>query len=352
MKVLTVLGTRPEFLMSFPVSRRLRETHEEVFVHTGQHYDDELSTVFFRELGIPAPEYELDVGSGPPGRQTAKMVIRIEEIVKHERPDAVVVYGDTNSALAGALVAAKTDPELVHVEAGLRSQNWSMPEEVNRVVTDHVSDVLLAPTETAVENLRAEGLTEGVHLTGDVQYDLVTWARSRARARSTTLEEFGLAPGKYVLATVHRAENTDHPERLRSILDGLASAPMPVILPAHPRLVYRLEELGLAGRVRDEFVLTEPLGYFDFVRLLDCANRVATDSGGIQKEAYFLGTPCVTLRDETEWVETLHGDWNVLVGADGEAIRRELTRRRSPEADPRPPGDGHPSERIVEVLAA
>jgi UDP-N-acetylglucosamine 2-epimerase (non-hydrolysing) len=350
MRVLTVVGTRPQFVKAFPVSRALRERHEEVLVKTGQHYDPELSAVFFDELGIPAPDHDLQVGSGPHAVQTARMLERLGRIVDGEAPDAVLVYGDTNSTLAAALAAAKLDPPLAHVEAGLRSFDREMPEEVNRVVADHVADLLFAPSEVAVDNLAAEGVETGVHRVGDVTYDALLWAREAAADRSTVIADLDLTPDEYVLATVHRAANTDDHGRLRAIVEGLATAPLPVVLPAHPRTTAALEAADLADRAREVLTLTEPQGYLDFVRLLDGAATVATDSGGVQKEAFFCRTPCVTLRDETEWVETVAAGWNRLVGADAAAIRMALADASAPDDHPTPYGDGAAAARIREVL--
>jgi len=350
-KVVSVVGARPQFVKAFAVSRVLRAAHEEVLLHTGQHYDEELSDVFFEELDIPEPEYNLGVGSGSHGEQTGRMLAGIEEVVEAESPDVVLTYGDTNSTLAAAIVAAKMDPVLAHVEAGLRSFNREMPEEVNRVLTDHASDVLLAPTATAVENLAAEGVTEGVRNTGDVMYDTLLLARERAAERSSVLSENGLVDGEYVLATVHRAGNTDDPERLAGIVAGLEAAPERVVLPLHPRTRTRLHEHGLYERLDAAVTLIEPVGYLDFVRLLDGAARVATDSGGVVKEAFFLETPCATMREETEWVETVEAGWNVLVGSDPAAIEDALTRPFHPTGHDQPFGDGNAAERVVEVLA-
>lgn len=350
MRILTVVGARPQFIKAFAVSKRLRDEHEEILVHTGQHYDEGMSDVFFDQLGIPEPDYNLGVGSGSHGRQTAEMMTGIEELVEREDPDAVLVYGDTNSTLAGAVVAAKSDPILAHVEAGLRSFNREMPEETNRVLTDHVSDLLFAPTEGAVENLAAEGITDGVHVTGDVMYDAILLAREATTRDRSVLADLDLRPGEYVLATVHRAGNTDDREHLTAITDALADASLPVVLPAHPRTVDRLEAFGMREDVASRIRLIEPVGYHDFVALLDNAARVATDSGGVQKEAFFLDTPCITLRDETEWTETVEAGWNVLVGADGDAIRRELERDVELREKPQPYGDGNAAKRIVEAL--
>lgn len=350
MKVLTVVGARPQFIKAFPVSQALRESHEEVLVHTGQHYDEGLSDVFFEELAIPEPDYHLGVGSASHATQTAEMMTGIESLIDDESPDVVLVYGDTNSTLAGALVAAKEDVAIAHVEAGLRSGNWSMPEEVNRVLTDHASDLLFAPSDAAAENLRAEGITAGVHVTGDVMHDAILHARERAEDCSRVTEELGVEDDEFVLATVHRAGNTDDPARLESIMSGLAAAPKPVVFPAHPRTVGALEEHGLWESYADEMRLIEPVGYLDFVRLLDGADRVATDSGGVQKEAFYLDTPCLTLRDETEWTETLECGWNVLVGARESAISDALTRTFAPEANPPLYGDGTAAERILDAL--
>jgi UDP-N-acetylglucosamine 2-epimerase (non-hydrolysing) len=351
MKVLSVVGARPQFIKAFPLSAALREAHEEVLVHTGQHYDTGLSEVFFEELAIPAPDHHLGIGSDTHGRQTGRMMIELEALCEQERPDAVLVYGDTNSTLAGAIVAAKGESTLCHVEAGLRSYNRAMPEEINRVLTDHVSDVLCVPTERARSNLASEGITAGVAVTGDVMYDAIRWARERAAASSDILAELGVSEDEYVLATVHRAGNTDDRHRLEAILRTLSVLPKPVVLPAHPRTVARIEAFGLedaAAGIR----LIEPAGYLDFVRLLDGARQVATDSGGVQKEAFFLDTPCVTLREETEWVETVEAGWNTLVGADPAAIERALTGECDRPPKPSLYGDGTAAEAIVAALAA
>lgn len=350
MKVLTVVGARPQFVKAFVVSRELRRDHEEVLVHTGQHYDEELSAVFFEELGIPEPDYNLGVGSGSHGRQIAGMLPGLEDAIEAEAPDVVLTYGDTNSTIACAILVAKMEPPLAHVEAGLRSYNWSIPEESNRVLTDHASDLLFAPTRTAVENLAAEGITDGVYQTGDVMYDAMLWARDHATENSSVLSRFGLAEDEYVLATIHRAGNTDDPERLAGIVEGLSAVSRPVVLPLHPRTRNRLVEFGLYEAFDDAVQLVEPVGYLDFVRLLDGASVVATDSGGVQKEAFFLDTPCVTMREETEWVETVDSGWNVLVGADSAAIQTAIAGSTRPDSKPQPFGDGTAGRKIVEAL--
>jgi len=351
MKILTVIGARPQFVKAFVVSRELRKNHEEIFVHTGQHYDENLSNIFFEELNIPEPEYNLGIGSGTHGYQTAEMIRGIEEIVDKENPDVIILYGDTNSTLAGAIVGSKSDVIVAHVEAGLRSFNWDMPEEVNRVLTDHSSELLFAPSETAVNNLKDEGITRGVHNVGDVMYDAILWARDAASKRSNILEELGLEKNGFILSTVHRAGNTDDRERLEGIMNGLSQASLPVVLPIHPRTEKRLKEFGLWDEFKEKINFIEPVGYLDFVRLLDVAKIVATDSGGIQKEAFFLDTPCVTLRDDTEWIETVESGWNVLVGADTDYIVDELNREWVlPSEKPNPYGDGEAAKKIVEVI--
>jgi len=319
MKVATIVGARPQFIKAAPVSRALRQQHTEVLIHTGQHYDDAMSAVFFRELEIPEPDYNLDIGSGPHGQQTGAMLAGIENVLLAERPDWVLVYGDTNSTLAGALAAAKLHIAVAHVEAGLRSFNRRMPEEINRVLTDHVSTLLFCPTQTAVDNLAAEGITQGVHLVGDVMHEALLWAAERARVQSTILERLGLGDKRYLLATVHRAENTDDPTRLRAILDAFAALDEPIVFPIHPRTQDRIEAFDLKSKIKNLKSIA-PVGYLDMVRLEQSARMILTDSGGIQKEAYWLGVPCVTLRDETEWVETVEAGWNVLAGAETERI--------------------------------
>lgn len=315
MRILTVVGARPQFVKAGMVSRALAERGaREVLVHTGQHFDRNMSDVFFEEMGIPAPDHHLGVGSGPHGAQTARMLEGLERLLLDHRPDWVLVYGDTNSTLAGALAAAKLHVPVAHVEAGLRSFNRRMPEEVNRVLTDHVSELLFAPTDAAAANLAREGIApEKVRRVGDVMCDASLHFAARAQRESTVLERLGVAPGGYVLATVHRAENTDDPARLRAVVEGLSrvAAAVPVVLPLHPRTVGALGAQGLSARAPGLHVV-EPVGYLDMVQLERHAAVVATDSGGVQKEAYFFRVPCVTLRDETEWVELVDTGWNRL----------------------------------------
>lgn len=350
MRVLSVVGARPQFIKAFPVSNVLENSHEEVLVHTGQHYDKEMSDVFFEELPIPEPDVDLGVGSAVHAEQTAAMLSGIDGVLNEYVPDVVLVYGDTNSTLAGALAGAKRDVTVAHVEAGLRSYNRAMPEEINRVLTDHCSDLLFAPSERAAETLAKENITKGVHKTGDVMYDALLTVRDHAREQSSILEDFGYDDGEYILATVHRASNTDDPDRLRAILEGLAAAPSPVIFPAHPRTVDALDRYGLSDGLPDRIHLVDPVGYLDFVRLVDGAEQIATDSGGVQKEAFYLDTPCVTLREETEWTETVACGWNILAGTDPDAISRHLRRPFDTASKPQPYGDGRSAHNIVSVL--
>ena len=321
--VVTIIGARPQFIKAAAVSRTLREHAREVLVHTGQHYDGNMSQIFFDELEIPPPEYNLGIGSGGHGVQTGAMLAAIEGVLLKEKPSLVLVYGDTNSTLAGALAAAKMHIPIAHVEAGLRSYNRNMPEEVNRVLTDHVSQLLFCPSETAIANLAAEGVTKGVHLVGDVMYEALMCAVTHARNKSDIMDRLGLVPGGYALATIHRAENTDDPVRLNRIMMALReiACDLPVVFPVHPRTRLKFQGLSPAKlSKRSDLRLLEPVGYLDMVRLEAGASVILTDSGGIQKEAYWLRVPCVTLREETEWVETVRQGCNVLVGADSARI--------------------------------
>jgi len=349
--ILSVVGARPQFVKAFAVSEALRERHDEILVHTGQHYDDAMSDVFFRELPIPTPDHHLGVGSGSHAMQTASMLEGLDGIVDEHDPEMVLVYGDTNSTLAGALVAAKRDPMLAHVESGLRSHNWAMPEEVNRVLTDHCADLRFVPSRRAESELAAEGIEDGVYCTGDVMYDALLAVRKQAAGTSDVLADLSLEPGEFALATVHRPRNTDDPDRLSTIVESLGNAPLPVLFPAHPRTKHRLAEYDLLDRARELLTLLDPQGYLDFVRLVDTAERVVTDSGGVQKEAFYLETPCVTLREETEWPETVESGWNVLVGADPDLLAGALRREFRDTKDVDPYGDGTAADRIVEILS-
>jgi UDP-GlcNAc3NAcA epimerase len=348
LKIATIVGARPQFIKAAPVSRWLRLHYREILVHTGQHYDYLLSEVFFRELGIPTPDYNLGVGSASHGRQTGEMLARLEEVLLQEKPDWVVVYGDTNSTLAGALAAAKLHIPVAHVEAGLRSYNRTMPEEINRVLTDHLSSLLFCPTDTAVRNLAREGITQGVYQVGDVMYDVALWGLEMAERKSTILESLGLKPNGYLLVTIHRPSNTDDPRNLSAIVSALNDVTETVVFPTHPRTQKALKHWGI--HPNSNVWLIEPVSYLEMLVLEKNARMILTDSGGVQKEAYILGVPCVTLREETEWVETVEAGWNILVGANRERIV-EAVRNFKPAGD-RPPlfGDGNASRRIVEIL--
>ncbi len=358
MRLVTVVGARPQFIKAAAVSRVLRATAGvgEVLVHTGQHYDDSMSAVFFDELEIPSPDYHLGVGSGSHGFQTGRMLEAVEQVLLQEKPDWVLVYGDTNSTLAGALAAVKLHIPVAHVEAGLRSFNRRMPEEINRVLTDHASEILFAPTEAAVENLRREDIPASrIKLVGDVMYDAALFYVAKAEKESRILEELRLVRQRYILATVHRAENTDDSDRLRAIFGGLiqVAADIPVVLPVHPRTRHALERENLLRGASRYFHLIDPVGYLDMVMLEKHARLIATDSGGVQKEAFFYRVPCVTLRDETEWVELVDLGWNRVVPPQderdvAEALHSWLNHPGGRDADPY--GRGDAAEKIAECL--
>jgi UDP-N-acetylglucosamine 2-epimerase len=322
MKILTVVGARPQFIKLAPLSKILRENGiNEIIVHTGQHYDENMNDLFFKELEIPEPDYNLGIGSGNHGEQTGKMLIEIEKIILKENPDLVIVYGDTNSTLAGALAASKLHIKLAHVEAGLRSFNKRMPEEINRVLTDHVSDILFCPTQTAVENLKNEGITNGVYLVGDVMFDALLHFSKISDMKSVILERLNIKPKEYYLTTIHRAENTDNYERLKNILTAFSKMDEIVVFPIHPRTRKMISYYGLDGFLENDNVkVIDPVGYLDMLKLEKNAKAILTDSGGVQKEAFWLKVPCITLRDETEWIETVNLGWNRLVGSNVEKI--------------------------------
>lgn len=358
MKVLTVIGARPQFIKAAPVSRAIRALGGgrarssplvEVLVHTGQHYDREMSDVFFEELRLPAPDYHLGIGGGSHGQQTGRMLEAVEGVLERERPDLVLVYGDTNSTVAGALAAAKLGIPVAHVEAGLRSFNRAMPEELNRVVTDHLASWLFCPTTQAVKNLGCEGIVKGVHLVGDVMYEVLRECLPLARARSRILERLALRPKTYDVLTIHRAENTDRSDRLGGILEAVVGLERPTVFPCHPRTRTRLEQFGLLSRIRAPHIrMIEPVGYLDMLRLEAEAALILTDSGGVQKEACWLGVPCVTVRDETEWAETVEAGWNIVAGTDPERIGAAVQRQTA--GGPRPPAvapEGSSASRLI-----
>jgi UDP-N-acetylglucosamine 2-epimerase len=352
-RVATVVGNRPQFVKAAAVSRLLREEHEEVMVHTGQHYDDELSAVFFAELGIPRPDHELQLGTGTNAEQSARMVAALAPLLADIAPDLVLVYGDTNSTLAGGRAAVQEGFPVAHVEAGIRSFDRRMPEEINRVLTDQLASLLLCPSQTAVENLAREAVSGRVELVGDVMVDVALLVQPRAREDEGPLRVAGVERGEYVLVTAHRAGNVDDPERLERLVALLEALPLPAVLPLHPRTDARLRATGLAARLEaaPHIRLMPPVGYLDFAALLLGSRAMLTDSGGIQKEAYIGGIPCVTLRDTTEWVETVDAGWNVLVDLDAQAAVAALDRE--PPAE-RPPlyGDGRAGERVIAALGS
>ncbi|HNQ94345.1 MAG TPA: UDP-N-acetylglucosamine 2-epimerase (non-hydrolyzing) [Anaerolineales bacterium] len=348
MKIISVVGARPEFIQATPVSRALRKHHREILVHTGQHYDYKMSQTFFDELGIPAPDYNLEVGSGSHAGQTAEILVRFEEIVLKEQPEVIIVRGDTNSTLAGALVASKLHIPTVHIEAGERSFDRRMPEEINRLVADQLSSAYFCVSQTAVRQLANEGITKNVYWVGDVMLDANLANRPLARKKSTVLSDLGLAPASYSLVTVHRAANTDDPARLTNIVHALSQVGETVIFPVHPRTRGALEKLD--AQFGDNVRLIEPVGYYDMMVLEENARLIATDSGGVQREAYFMQKPCLTLRDETEWTETVTAGWNKLVGVDVDTIVHEWNSFTPPSVQPPIFGDGTAGEKIAETL--
>jgi len=349
MRILSVVGTRPQFIKAAPLSKKLRKAHQEVLLHTGQHYDYLLSQVFFEQLGLPQPDYHLGVGSGSHGRQTARMLMGIEKVLLAEKPDLVLVYGDTNSTLAGALAAAKLHIPVAHVEAGMRSFDPKMPEEINRVLTDRLSTYLFCPTPTAVKNLQSEGIQKGVYLAGDVMVDALREGLRLAEQRSGILQKLAFTPKSYLLATLHRAGNTDDPQSLSSILEGFNSLDEPMIFPLHPRTRQAIKAFGL--KARPHVRMLKPLPYLDHLVLEKNARLILTDSGGMQKEAYLLGVPCLTLRPETEWVETTEAGWNLLVGTDPAKIRQAV-QEFHPQGERKPIfGEGDASDKIVNILS-
>jgi UDP-GlcNAc3NAcA epimerase len=365
MKIATIVGARPQFIKAAPVSRAIQEHNQnksnsqitEVLVHTGQHYDYNMSQVFFDELAIQEPDYHLGVGSGTHGKMTGAMLGAIEEVLLDEQPQWVLVYGDTNSTLAGALAAAKLHIPVAHVEAGLRSFNRRMPEEINRVLTDHVSTLLFCPTETAVVNLENEGISQGVHHVGDVMYDAFLFNGELAKKKSVILSKLGLKPGHYCLATVHRQENTEDSTKLLSLLSAfeeLASADCPFVIPLHPRTLKLSRPYVPEHRLNPHVRIVPPVSYMDMIHLEGHARVILTDSGGVQKEAHFAKVPCITLRNETEWVETVKAGWNCLVGSEKGAIIKgflEVTGG-DPGQNVQIYGEGNASQTIVQILSS
>lgn len=354
MKVVSILGARPQFIKAAPVSRAFRKHGvQEFLLHTGQHYDRMMSDVFFDQLDLPKPNLNIEIGSGLHGMQTGNMLIRIEEVLLNEKPDLVMVYGDTNSTLAGSLAASKLHIPSAHVEAGLRSFNRKMPEEYNRIIADHCSDVLLCPTKTAVSNLKNEGIITGVHLVGDTMYDAVLQYLDIAHKKADILDRLQLNSKEYLVATIHRPYNTDDPENLAAIISALQTIDEAIIFPIHPRTRKKLlQNEALANRLKnaDKLKIIEPVGYLDMLMLEKNARVILTDSGGMQKEAFFLKVPCITLRPETEWIETVEAGWNRVVGTNKTKLIEAVHQAIPPNDQMRLFGDGDAADKIVKTL--
>lgn len=364
-KILTIVGARPQFIKAAVVSRAIQQHNvdrsmpeiTEVLVHTGQHYDENMSKVFFEQLEIPEPQYNLGVSNGSHGQMTGEMLIAIEDVLLKEKPDRVLVYGDTNSTLAGALAAAKLHIPVAHVEAGLRSFNRRMPEEINRVLTDQISDILFCPSETAITNLRQEGVTDGVQVVGDVMYDAFLQYQKMAKNKSTILSDLDIQPAEYCLATLHRQENTDDPDRLSSVFSAfqkMGSRKLPLIVPLHPRTKKCLTKYNIEIGSNFSLQTISPVNYLDMIALESSALVILTDSGGMQKEAYFAGVPCITLRDETEWVETVEAGANIIAGTDSDSILSAFSKIQNSHSTFKDGlyGDGHAAEKIVQALVS
>ncbi len=348
MKILSVVGARPEFIQAMPVSRAIRSEHQEILVHTGQHYDYQMSQTFFNELEIPTPDYNLGVGSASQTKQVAEIMIGMEEVLIKEKPDLVIVRGDTNSTLAGTLVTSKMNIPFAHIEAGERSFNRFMPEEINRLVADRLATLHFCVSKKAVDNLANEGISTSVHWVGDVMLDALLYARPIARAKSRILEELSIEPQKYVLATIHRAMNTDEPERLKQIMEAFNQVGEIIILPVHPRTRKSLANINV--QIEKHIHMIEPVGYFDMLSLEENARLIATDSGGVQREAYYMSVPCLTLRDESEWGETVNTGWNKLVGADKEQIVNNWFSFKPPREHPSIYGEGKAAQNITKII--
>jgi len=350
--ILTIIGARPQFIKVAPFSKEIRQHYKEVIVHTGQHYDENMSKIFFDEMGIPIPDYNLNVGSGNHGRQTGEMMIRLEEVVLREKPDYIVVFGDTNSTIAGALVGAKLHIPIGHIEAGLRSFNRMMPEEINRIGTDVLSSQLFCPTDNAVKLLKKEGIFKEVYQCGDIMYDAMLHFLEISEQKSTILNNLKLKSGSYHLFTMHRPENTDHSDRIESIFKGLEESDKTIIYPVHPRMRQILEEPEVKESIDkvSNLKMIDPVGYLDMIQLEKNADKIITDSGGMQKEAYFFKRPCITIRDESEWIETVEAGYNTIVGANENKIADEIKNFNPTIIDNGLYGDGKSAFSIVKEI--
>jgi len=350
-KIVTIIGARPQFIKTPLISRELKKFAKEILVHTGQHYDLNMSDIFFKELKIKKPDYNLGVGSESQGMQTAKMLSGIEAVLLKEKPDLVIIYGDTNSTVAGALAAVKLHIPVAHVEAGMRSYNRAMPEEINRVISDHISELLFAPTESALKILKGEGIVKGAYFVGDVMYDIQIDLKKQS-SNLRTLKKYEIEPKKYILATVHRPENTDDKDNLQNIITAFSEADEPIIFPAHPRTIKCLKQYGLDRAVTSapNIKLVDPVGFLDMIALENNAKMILTDSGGLQKEAYLAKVPCITLRKETEWNETVKSGWNQLAGADPQKIVRLAKNFPKPKSHPNFLGDGRAYQKIAKII--
>ncbi len=349
MKIASIVGARPQFIKLNPVSKKLRKYHDEILIHTGQHYNFELSKLFFEELGIPEPDFNLGIGSGTHGKQTGEMIIEIEKVLLEEKPDFTIVFGDTNSTLAGALASVKLQIPVGHVEAGLRSFDRSMPEEINRILTDHASDVLFIPTKTAYDNLKNEGITGELIFSGDVMYDVLSDNIELSR-KSKILEKFGIEANNYYLATIHRQSNTDDPNNLLNIIKALSKLDKKVLFPIHPRTLKFIKKYDYMSNLGKNILLIDPVGYLDFLWLEKNAKKILTDSGGIQKEAFIFKIPCITLRENTEWIETVEDKWNVLVGTNIDKIVNAVNNFSPSHMQSNHFGDGNASVKIVDAI--
>jgi UDP-GlcNAc3NAcA epimerase len=349
MRVISIVGARPQFIKAAPLSRTLRQQHEEYLIHTGQHYNPEMSDIFFKELSIPHPDHNLGIGGLSNLEQLCQMMLALRPLIENYKPDWIVVYGDTNSTLAGALAGKLSQIRVAHIEAGLRSYNQVMPEETNRVLTDHISTVLFCPTQVSADNLSREGITSNVFVVGDVMIDVLL--ENKSRIQLTILHSNHVEPERYYVATIHRASNVDNPEVLSSIFEAFAQLDYPVILPSHPRLQKALKQFRVPLSVNIRLI--DPVGYAEMLSLISSARVVLTDSGGLQKEAYALSIPCVTLRGETEWIETVHSGWNRLAGTAQKRIIKcvEEAENIIPESHPPFYGDGQASAKIVKILS-